>query len=68
MQIQKLKQNIERMNALSELYEQTVDSPAPDEIDKKEAKIKAELARTELLNLSMEVKALLKQIESDAKK
>ena len=35
---------------------------------KKGAKIKAELARTELLNLSMEVKALLKQIESDAKK
>lgn len=68
MQIQKLKQNIERMNALSELYEQTIDSPATDEIDKKGAKIKAELARTEILNISMEVKALLKQIESDTKR
>lgn len=68
MQIQKLKQNIERMDALSELYDQTVDSSALSEIDKKGAKIKAGLARTEILKLSMEVKAILRQIESDAKK
>ncbi len=68
MQIQQIKQNLERMNALSELYEQTVDSSTNDEIERKGAKIKAEIARSEIIKLSMEVKTLLKQIEQDVNK
>jgi len=60
--VELLRKNLEKIRALSELYEDMGKETCEDEIGQKNSRLKMKLCRDELLKLSMETDVILREL------